>query len=105
MPKLYALVYTIDMTVQLTTDQITDFETVYNYLRVEDRLPIRAGAIIVGGSGSRTDMADRAAELYHQGISKQIVFSGFAHPDFGMNESELLAERAIELGVAILVHH
>ena len=62
-------------------------------------MPEAADAIVVGGSGTRTDMAMRAAELYHQGIAPIIVFSGFAHPEFGTNESELLKSYAIEHGV------
>ncbi len=85
--------------VTLTDDQRKDFETIYNYLRVETEIPPRCDAIVAGGSGTRNDMADRAAELYHQRVAPLIVFSGFKHPKFDVNESEYLAERAKQLGV------
>ncbi len=46
-------------------------------------------------------MAERAAELFHEKRAPLIVFSGFAHPDFGVNEAEVLANRAIEFGVPL----
>lgn len=84
---------------QLSQAQKLDFEKIYNYLRVESPIPARADVIIAGGSGTRTDMADRAAELFHEGVASRIIFSGFSHPKFDVNESELLARRARQLGV------
>ena len=84
---------------KLTDDNTRDFAKIYDYLRLESTLPDAADAIVVGGSGTRTDMADRAAELYKLGIAPYIIFSGFAHPNYGVNEAELLKTRAIELNV------
>ena len=84
---------------KLSNEQMCDFRTIYDYLRVDTPVLPSADAIVVGGSGTRVDMADRAAELFHQGIAPIIVFSGFSHPKFDVNESELLADRAKELGV------
>ncbi len=85
--------------IDLTSEQMADFETLYNYLRVETSLPDRADAIIAGGSGTLTDMADRAVELYREGRAPLIIFSGFSHPDFQVGEAEMLASIAIESGV------
>jgi len=83
----------------MTERQRQNFEAIYNYLWVESLLPSTADVIVVGGSGTRTDMADRAVELYHQGIAPIIVFSGFAHPKFGINEADMLADYANAHGV------
>lgn len=72
---------------------------IYDYMNVKTRPPKRADAIVAGGAGTRVDMAERAAELYLEHRAPTIVFSGFAHPRFGVNEANLLAEKAIELGV------
>lgn len=72
---------------------------VYNYLKNNDKLPEKADAIVVGGAGTRIDMAERAAEIFHSGISDLIVVSGFKHPDFEENEAELLAKKIISLKV------
>lgn len=76
-----------------------NFEIIYDYLNEKDILPDEADAIVVGGAGPRLDMAERAAEIFHQGITDIIIFSGFKHPDFTDNEAEILISRAIELGV------
>lgn len=59
---------------------------IYDYLCVETPLPERADAIVVGGSYSWTDMADRAAQLYLRGAPLLIV-SGFAQSGFS-NEAQ-----------------
>lgn len=84
---------------KLSKNDISNLETTYNYLRVRDELPAKADVIIAGGAGPRIDMADRAAELYKQGVSDLIVFSGFTHPDFDNNEAQTMANRAMALGV------
>ena len=87
------------MPVRLTDEQRHDFSAIYDYLRIESDLPSPVDVIVVGGAGPRVDMADRAAELYVNGVAPIVVFSGFAHPDFGINEAELLRDRAVKLGV------
>lgn len=83
----------------LNTSQFRDFETIYNYLHIESVVPDKADAIIVGGSGPRGDMAERAAQLYLGGVAPWIVMSGFSNPNHGVVEAEFMANRAIELGV------
>ena len=85
--------------IELTAEQAADFTALYDYLRVDSKLPQKADVIVVGGSGVRVDMAEHAAELYTQGRAPVIVFSGFAHPKFNINEAEIMAKRAQELGV------
>ena len=87
----------------------TLLETLWNYLLIESELPDKADAIVIGGTGVKTDGADRAADLYHAGVSKQIVTSGFSNPyltSVATPEAVILADRLVELGVprqAILV--
>ncbi|MCL2094671.1 YdcF family protein [Candidatus Saccharibacteria bacterium] len=76
-----------------------DFQTVYSYLNLCDELPEHADAIVVGGAGSRVDMAECASRLYFLGLSPIIVVSGFRHPDFKEAEANLLGDRLLELGV------
>lgn len=83
----------------MTERQRQNFEAIYNYLRLKSLLPRTADVIVVGGSGTRSDMAERAVELYHQGIAPVIVFSGFAHPKFDINEADMLADYANAHGV------
>ncbi len=78
---------------------IADFTTVYNYLTVRDELPEHADAIVIGGAGPRTDMADCAAELYRLGMAPVIVVSGYRHPYFQISEADLLASSLLEQGV------
>lgn len=47
---------------KLSQADFDDLQIIWDYLRIEDELPERADAIVVGGSGSRTDMAERAAD-------------------------------------------
>ncbi|MDR3125646.1 MAG: YdcF family protein [Candidatus Nomurabacteria bacterium] len=87
---------------ELSETDLRNYKAIYDYLTIRDEMPERADAIIVGGEWLRSDNGERAAELYRQGISDLIIFSGYA--DFGGNttgqsEAEIMAERAIELGV------
>lgn len=82
----------------------------WEYLCVESRLPARADAIVIGGAGAMIDSAERAAELYHAGVSPWIVVSGFANPYHGATETEatLLGRQLQRLAVpnsAILFEH
>ncbi len=76
-------------------------QIIWDYLVVEDKVPTHADAIVVGGSGSLTDMSFRAAELYHAGVAPVVVVSGFANPEFEAvsTEADLLADTLIEQGV------
>lgn len=73
----------------------------WNYLCVRDDVPARADAIIVGGAARMLDMAQRAAELYHQGVSDTIVVTGFKPPSLDMNESEASLLRRVLIASAV----
>jgi uncharacterized SAM-binding protein YcdF (DUF218 family) len=87
---------------ELSEQDTKDFSTLYNYLNVQDEIPERADAIIVGGEWLRSDAADRVFELYSQGVSDVIIFSGYAGFEgntTGESEAKIMAERAMALGV------
>lgn len=94
----------------LTDQDWHHLHMLWEYLCVESRLPARADAIVIGGAGSMIDSAERAAELYHAGISPCIVVSGFANPYHRATETEatLLGRQLQRLAVpisAILFEH
>lgn len=94
----------------LTDQDWHHLQVLWEYLCVESRLPARADAIVIGGAGAMIDSAERAAELYHAGISSWIVVSGFANPYHRATETEatLLGRRLQCLAVpksAILFEH
>lgn len=94
----------------LTDQDWHHLQVLWEYLCVESRLPARADAIVIGGAGAMIDSAERAAELYHVGVSQRIVVSGFANPYHGATETEatLLGRRLQRLAVpdsAILFEH
>jgi uncharacterized SAM-binding protein YcdF (DUF218 family) len=88
----------------LEPDDVRDFATIYNYLKIEDKLPENPDAIIIGGSGTRDDQAERAAEIWHYYAKKNreipVVASGFFHRDFDRGEVEVLIAKLRELGVS-----
>lgn len=80
-------------------------QTVWDYLLIDDVMPSKADAIIVGGSGRMTDGALRAAELYCDGASERIVVSGYRHPrlNVGQTEADLLTSVLVNQGVPRLL--
>lgn len=77
-------------------------ETLWRYLHVEDELPTHADVAVIGGSGKQIDGADRAVTLYHDGIVKRIIVSGFNNPYLTSGDSSeavLLRDRLVALGV------
>ena len=75
------------------TDFITDFIFVENN--------IEPCEVILVPGGSRPQLAQKAAELYNQGMAKYILFSGSANakiPDYS-SEAEYLKSVAVSLGV------
>ncbi len=72
----------------LTTDDWLQLQKMWDYLVIRDGLPDHADAIVVGGAALMTDMAQWAAELYHQRKSETIVVSGFKAKSASMIESE-----------------
>ena len=94
----------------LTDQDWHHLQVLWEYLCAESRLPARADAIVIGGAGAMIDSAERAAELYHAGVSQRIVVSGFANPYHRATETEatLLGRRLQRLAVpksAILFEH
>lgn len=94
----------------LTDQDWHHLRVLWEYLCVESRLPARADAIVIGGAGAMIDSAERAAELYHAGVSQRIVVSGFANPYHRATETEatLLGRQLQRLAVpksAILFEH
>lgn len=89
--------------VNLTNHDWELLQIIWDYLLVDDELPARADAIVIGGSGRLTDSALRAAELYQKGVAPVIVVSGFANSlDFGPeahNEAGVLGRVLLEQGV------
>ena len=99
--------------------QFRNLEILWDYLRIDSKLPESADAIIVGGAASdleniksiresadaiivggaalMTDMAQRAAELYHKNISQTIVVSGYEAADSQSGESEAVLMKRILL--------
>jgi hypothetical protein len=77
--------------------QFRNLEILWDYLRIDSKLPESADAIIVGGAALMTDMAQRAAELYHKNISQTIVVSGYEAADSQSGESEAVLMKRILL--------
>ena len=81
----------------LSADDWSDLQEIWDYLVVRDALPDRADAIVVGGAALVTDMAQYAAELYHQGFSEKIVVSGYSVKAVDMVESEAMLLKRVLL--------
>lgn len=86
---------------QLTDRDWELLQVIWDYMLIEDSLPGNADVAVVGGSGPLTDGALRAAELYHAGVVRNIVVSGWASPEFdnSRSEADLLSESLIHQGV------
>ena len=91
-----------EMTMNITNHDWELLQAIWDYLLVEDELPAKADAIVVGGAALVTDMAQRAAEIYGDGVANKIVVSGFTAPSAKMNESEAMLLKKVLLanGVA-----
>ena len=77
--------------------QNADFIT--NFIFVENN--IAPCEVILVPGGSRPQLAEKAAALYHQGMAKYIIFSGHANyriPDYP-SEAEYLKSVAVSAGV------
>ncbi len=68
-----------------------------DYLFLEDELA-PADLIVVFG-GKRLERAERAAELYKQGLAPRILFTGGDKRGIGVCEAERLRDHAVSLGV------
>jgi uncharacterized SAM-binding protein YcdF (DUF218 family) len=77
---------------------LPQLQQVWDALARQDAIPAHADAIVVGGCRD-LGLAERTAELYHAGVSKFIVISGYKPQHLDITEAELLANRCFELGV------
>jgi hypothetical protein len=79
-------------------------KTVWDYMLMHHEIKSADAIFVLGSSDIRT--AERAAELWHQGLAPYIIFSG-KHgkiPFFEKTEAETFADRAHELGVPWGIH-
>ena len=67
-------------------DYLTPLQTIWDFLCLAQ--PPQEADVIVGFGNFNTDIARRAAELYHQGIAPKILFTG----GLGRNTEGLLPE-------------
>lgn len=86
------------MSGQSLKDYLPQLQQVWNALMRQDAIPKHADAIVVGGCRD-LGLAEKTAELYHAGVSKLIVVSGYKPHDLDITEAELLANRCGELGI------
>lgn len=79
-------------------DYLPELENIWNALVRHDHIPERVDAIIVGGCKD-VGLAERAAELFHAGVSDLIIVSGYKQEGMEITEAELLANQCVSLGV------
>lgn len=86
---------------QFSDQNRQDLETLWDFLDIKHQLPSKADVAIAGGAGNLTDMAERSADLYQDGIVPLIIVSGFANPYLGgkVPEADLLADVLLKRGV------
>jgi hypothetical protein len=77
---------------------LPELELIWKALVRRDILPKQADVIIVGGCRD-LGLADKAAELYHVGISKTVITTGYQPSYMDITEAKLLADRCVKLGV------
>jgi uncharacterized SAM-binding protein YcdF (DUF218 family) len=77
---------------------IPELKVIWSALTRRDILPEWADAIVVGGCRD-LGLAEKAAELYHAGISRTIITTGYQPSYMDITEAELLADHCIKLNV------
>ncbi len=83
---------------QPTEDDLKLFEIVWDFLCL--KTPLSKADVIIGGGGCRdTGVAAHCAELYHQGLAPNIVFTGYQQANMPKTEAALFSEVAQSLGV------
>ncbi len=89
----------VDMNSELEVKQAVDL--LWKYLQMNQDLQAADMIWALGSHDLR--VADRVAELWHQGLAPIVVMSGglgnFTEGVFEKSEAELFADRAVELGV------
>lgn len=80
------------------TKFLPELKIIWDTLTRRDILPEQADVIIVGGCRD-LGLAEKAAELYHAGVSKTIITTGYQPSYMDITEAKLLADHCIKLGV------
>lgn len=80
------------------TAHIDDLQTIWDALLRQDIAPETADVIVVGGCRD-LGLAEKAAELYHAGVSSRIIISGYQPEYMEVTEARHLADKCIELGI------
>lgn len=75
-----------------------ELQTIWDALVRRDEMPPHADAIVVGGC-TNLGLAERAAELYHAGVSELIIITGYQPKTMDMTEAKYLSDRCVALGV------
>lgn len=83
---------------QRFTDFLPELKVIWNALIRRDNLPLQADVIIIGGCRD-LGLAEKAAEIYHAGVSTKIITSGYQPSYMDVTEAKLLAEHCTRLGV------
>lgn len=79
-------------------EYMDELQTIWDALVRRDTMPAHADVIVVGGCRD-LGLAERAAELYHAGISELIVITGYQPKTMNLTEAKYLSDRCVELGV------
>lgn len=71
-----------------------NLQIIWDYLVVRDNLPTQIDTLVLGGAAKMTDMAQYAAQLWHERDIKCIIVSGYAGKlqDLNMSEASLMRE-------------
>jgi len=88
----------MDMKDTSLKEYTSELQTVWDALTRRDEMPAHADAIVIGGCRD-LGLAERAAELYHAGVSKLIIITGYQPKTMNITEALYLSNRCIELGV------
>lgn len=79
-------------------DHMQDLEIIWNVLLRQDELPATADVIVIGGCRD-IGLAEKAAEIYHAGISEKIIITGYQPEYMSITEARHLADSCIRLNV------
>lgn len=82
----------------LVQDFVPELKTIWHALVRQDTLPGHVDAIVVGGCRD-FGLAEKTAELYHAGVSRKIIVTGYQPNYMNITEAQLLANRCEELDI------
>lgn len=86
------------MDAQRFKDFLPELKVIWSAFIRRDKLPLKADVIIIGGCRD-LGLAERAAEIYHAGISTKIITSGYQPSYMDVSEAKLLADHCVRLGI------